>query len=125
MTTSDIVLEVLTFALIIALMFKPDTGSAIAMYDRKHERLLLMVSSLVIGIVIAVEHSRPQPFYLSVCIFGLAYSIFSLLKHLENLEFTYKENYARYYITIFLSALFAVIFFVLTIIDLYYISEII
>ena len=125
MTTSDIVLEVLTFALMIALMFKPDTGSAIAMYDRKHERLLLVISSLAIGIVIAVEHSRPQPFYLSVCIFGLVYSIFSLLKHLENLEFTYKENYARYYITIFLSALFAVIFFVLTIIDLYYISEII
>lgn len=125
MTTSDIVLEILTFALIIALMFKPDTGSAITMYDRNHERLLLVISSLAIGIVIAVEHSRPQPFYLSVCIFGLVYSIFSLLKHLENLEFTYKENYARYYITIFLSALFAVIFFVLTIIDLYYISEII
>lgn len=124
MTTSDIILEVLTFVLIIALMFKPDTGSAIAMYDRKHERLLLIVSSLAIGIVIAVEH-RPQPFYLSVCIFGLVYSIFSLLKHLENLEFTYKENYARYYITIFLSALFAVIFFLLTIIDLYYIFEII
>lgn len=125
MTTSDIILEVLTFVLIIALMLKPDTGSAIAMYDRKHERLLLIVSSLVIAIVIAIEHSRPQLFYLAVSIFGLVYSIFSLLKHLENLEFTYKENFARYYITIFLSALFAIIFFLLTIVSLYYIFEII